>query len=179
MGAKKNCMLSEVIVQNAYALFAEKGIYPISLADIASSCQISKGTLYYYYPDRELLVLECAQRCVKCLNDNMISWLEGMSSDMTLRDVYIALSEIFAGESSDIKLLTALLNYNGEQVDELMHRTLSQWNIMLELAALRLNGEDSEKFTVQAPILIYTFIGAANLRAGSEARMDMIDRLLS
>lgn len=179
MGAKKNCMLSEAIVKTAYALFAEKGVYSISLADIASSCQISKGTLYYYYPDRELLVLECAQRCVKSLNDNIILWLEDMSSDMTLKDVYVALSEVFACESEDVKLLMNLLNYKGEQVSKLINQTLSQWNIMLEVAALRLHGGDSEKFTVQAPILIYTLIGAASLGADAKVRKDMVDRLLS
>ena len=47
MGARKNASVGEVAFEYAYGLFVDKGIDGASLADIALSCGISKGTLYY------------------------------------------------------------------------------------------------------------------------------------
>jgi TetR/AcrR family transcriptional regulator len=46
------------ILENARRLFAERGFAAVSINDIVSAAEISKPTLYYYYPDKESLYAE-------------------------------------------------------------------------------------------------------------------------
>ncbi len=43
------------ILQHARGLFARKGFSAVSIHDIVSAAEISKPTLYYYFPDKEQL----------------------------------------------------------------------------------------------------------------------------
>ena len=43
------------IMQHAKSLFAQKGFSAVSIQDIVAAAEISKPTLYYYFPDKEHL----------------------------------------------------------------------------------------------------------------------------
>ena len=43
----------EAILGKAAALFADKGFHAASMADLASSCSVSKALLYHYFPSKE------------------------------------------------------------------------------------------------------------------------------
>ena len=47
----------EEIVQNASALFAEKGYYGVGLKELLDSCGVPKGSFYYYFPNGKIDLL--------------------------------------------------------------------------------------------------------------------------
>ena len=57
---KQNTNMKQNILTCATKLIAEKGIKNTSLADIAKSVGISKGTLYYHYSSKDDLICEIA-----------------------------------------------------------------------------------------------------------------------
>lgn len=52
----------EEIIAAAASLFADQGVQETSLGQIAERAQVAKGTLYYYYPSKELLALDVFER---------------------------------------------------------------------------------------------------------------------
>jgi len=45
------------IMQNAYQLFAQHGIAPVTMPEIADASQVSRATLYRYFPSKAELVI--------------------------------------------------------------------------------------------------------------------------
>lgn len=68
----------EEIVQNAAALFARKGYYGVGLKEILDSCNVPKGSFYYYFPNGKIDLLNqvleyCYQRMVFGIKKNYFS----------------------------------------------------------------------------------------------------------
>ena len=179
MGARKNCMIDEVVVEYAYSIFADKGAANASLADIAAACGISKGTLYYYYPNREKLLAVCAENCVKYMGDAILCWAESLSPEAEIAAVYTDLADIFSCDRADVKLMLSLFRYENEEIQKLMAEALSQRRIMIEVGALRLGRRYSERFAALASTILYTLIGAAATGAERERTLAALGQLLS
>ena len=48
----------ELILQKASVLFAEKGYYGLGLSELLKSCEIPKGSFYYYFPDGKIQLIQ-------------------------------------------------------------------------------------------------------------------------
>ena len=59
----------EAILATAAQLFTQQGVHGTSLGDIAAAADLSKGTLYYYYPAKEELVLTIGEGCLSHFTD--------------------------------------------------------------------------------------------------------------
>lgn len=57
----------EAILEQATAIFAQRGFPNTDVQDIADSLKISKGTVYRYFPSKERLFLAAVERGVKQL----------------------------------------------------------------------------------------------------------------
>ena len=55
---------SELILEGAIKRFAHFGINKTSMAEIAEDLSLSKPALYYYYPDKQSLILAVAERLI-------------------------------------------------------------------------------------------------------------------
>lgn len=55
---------SELILEGAIKRFAHFGINKTSMAEIAEDLSLSKPALYYYYPDKQSLILAVAERII-------------------------------------------------------------------------------------------------------------------
>ncbi len=76
------------IIQAAQALFAEKGIGPVSITEIAERAQVSRVTLFKYYGDKDNLVRQAMQSWVETL----IAEYEGIvSGDGAFEEKLLAL----------------------------------------------------------------------------------------
>ncbi|MBU0992814.1 MAG: TetR family transcriptional regulator [Proteobacteria bacterium] len=59
------------IVETAFQVFKEKGYSETTINDIVLKARVGKGTFYQYYQNKEDLFLECADRIVSDLRDEM------------------------------------------------------------------------------------------------------------
>jgi AcrR family transcriptional regulator len=66
----------ERILSTAARLIKEKGVSRISLADIAAAVDISKGTLYYYYPSKDDLIFDIAEESMNHMTRKILGWVE-------------------------------------------------------------------------------------------------------
>ena len=65
----------------AEKLILEKGANDFSLADLASTMGISKGTLYYHYPTKDDLILDIIEEHMGQLSADYVDWFERHKND--------------------------------------------------------------------------------------------------
>lgn len=78
---KSNGSNREIILNVARELISEKGVKQTSLADVAREAEISKGTLFYHFPSKSLLIYEIVERHFEELTESMISRLSQLEKD--------------------------------------------------------------------------------------------------
>jgi AcrR family transcriptional regulator len=83
---------SKYILTQAQTLFTEKGFSAVSINDIVSAAEISKPTLYYYFPDKETLyaavLVDIIDKASGCLADIL-------EQPLPMREKLIALTDAF------------------------------------------------------------------------------------
>ena len=52
----------ELILQNSFILFLERGVKEVSLNEIVKECKVSKGAFYHHYKSKEELYIEVLNR---------------------------------------------------------------------------------------------------------------------
>lgn len=80
------------IQQHAQKLFAEKGFFAVSINDVVAAAQVSKPTLYYYFPDKENLYSAVLTDIIEHAGSYFSSTL---TQPLPLREKLIALTEGF------------------------------------------------------------------------------------
>ncbi len=70
-GDKKN-----KIIQAATSLFSEKGVRQTSVSQIAKQAGIGKGTIYYYYPTKTDILLDCYMRHITQKRSEAVNLIE-------------------------------------------------------------------------------------------------------
>ena len=129
------------ILQAATGLFAQNGIGAASLSDIAAAAHMSKGTLYYYYPSKELLVLDIARAHLNRTTDQIYGWLETLDRDGYEEESLLSLLEYLLSDTEAMRLNVVLkteaaLGLTG--LNELFEHAYREWTLMLEVGALKM-----------------------------------------
>lgn len=57
---RKRLKLKQLIVDSARTLFSERGYGAVHIEEIAASCEVSKPTLYKYFPGKQSIAVEIA-----------------------------------------------------------------------------------------------------------------------
>jgi len=70
------------ILEAATKLFIEQGSQQTSLADIARSLQISKGTLYYYYSTKADLIFDVTDLYMQELTEGLLEWAKSLDKEL-------------------------------------------------------------------------------------------------
>lgn len=83
---------ASLILAQAGTLFAERGFSAVSINDIVAAAEVSKPTLYYYFPDKEALY---SAVLVEIIGKAGASFQETLSRSMPLREKLVALTEKF------------------------------------------------------------------------------------
>lgn len=178
MGARKNIPVGAIALEYACELFSSLGVDGTSLADIAKACEISKGTLYYYYQSKDALVCACAESCIRNLGDRIFDWMNALSKDAEAEVVCHGLAEAFLGTPADIRLLLAIFNCSCEAAREMARCAQDEWKVMIEVAALRIKCGASEKLTGISAAVLPLMLGFAVTGDGVDTAAALLESML-
>ncbi|MEG1312507.1 MAG: TetR/AcrR family transcriptional regulator [Romboutsia sp.] len=78
---KTNNTMKQTILLSATELITKNGIKNTSLADIAKSVGISKGTLYYHYASKDDLICDIADAHLKIITGAVLNCVQNVQTD--------------------------------------------------------------------------------------------------
>ncbi|MBU9734908.1 TetR/AcrR family transcriptional regulator [Diplocloster agilis] len=84
MAAPRKENVKELILDSAESLLENKKTTDISLAEIARTAGVSKGTLYYHYKNKNEVFLDLTNRYLEEQWNNLIAWTTDESKDTSL-----------------------------------------------------------------------------------------------
>lgn len=84
MAAPRNENIREKILSAAEDLLASEKMSDISLADIAKEAGVSKGTLYYYYKNKNDLIFDITDKYLDQQLQDLLTWTEDASKDTSM-----------------------------------------------------------------------------------------------
>ncbi|HRT68863.1 MAG TPA: TetR/AcrR family transcriptional regulator [Bacilli bacterium] len=84
MAKKMKIDMRNEILKSVESLISVPGVNSISLKDIAKTCNISKGTLYYYYKTKDEIIFDVIVKHVQELHTEYLDWIERHQHDLTI-----------------------------------------------------------------------------------------------
>lgn len=145
----------ELILQKASVLFAEKGYYGLGLSELLKSCEIPKGSFYYYFPDGKIQliqeVLEYSYRRMEYgITHRMLICPTALASFERMID---RLADGFEQKHSFSSLLMSMIAiesvYLDARVQATCERIYREWQ-QLYIGFLMQHGFDEEESVVKA-----------------------------
>lgn len=137
------------ILNTATELVTQYGVRNTSLADIAKEAKISKGTLYYYYPSKEILISDIADYHLGCMTDILFTWIDEVSRDSELEAPALRLIDRFLDDEICVKRHVVLLSeaaLGNVPVQKKFTAKYREWAVMLEVGALKMPPKQGEAF---------------------------------
>lgn len=156
----------EAILATAAQLFTQQGVHGTSLGDIAAAADLSKGTLYYYYPAKEELVLTIGEGCLSRFTDRILAWVDGLRREEPLRPALLRLMQALEADEPNMRLYLVLLTEcmtGNESLQALMQRHTREWVVLLEMGALKLQSRP-QVLGEQAALFFTLFAGSMQQR---------------
>lgn len=100
-----------LITQYAKELILERGVEAVSMQDIAQKAELSKATLYLYFPSKEAIFEQMFNEAVEYFCEYVDPKLDAATSGIdAIRAIWMSYIEIF-GFSQDIFVMFGLKNY--------------------------------------------------------------------
>jgi len=84
LAAPHNDNIREKILSGATKLLHERSFNDISIADIAKSSGVSKGSVYYYYNSKDELLYDIADRYLDRAYSDLMVWVDDENKDTSL-----------------------------------------------------------------------------------------------
>ncbi|MEG1069871.1 MAG: TetR/AcrR family transcriptional regulator [Ruthenibacterium sp.] len=81
MAAPRNANIKQTILKSTAALLQTTSFEAITLAGIAKEAGISKGTLYYYYRNKDDILLDICEQEITALANAFTVWIENKEKD--------------------------------------------------------------------------------------------------
>ena len=155
------------ILAAASTLFASDGVKGASLGDIAKDVGISKGTLYYYYPNKQDLVDAIAERTLHEIGDRIFAWVDTVNRD---EDPTVALENLCDALLGERELLRVFIAVNssaesGSELEWMLDHALGEWNVMLEVGILRMQPAVAERMKRVLAAILPFMCGLAAMNA--------------
>ena len=88
------------IISAASELMINTDARSTSLAEIAKALKMSKGTLYYYYPSKEHLIIDVAENCLNDITSRIFTWIDELGQENATKDSLKKLVEIMIGDQT-------------------------------------------------------------------------------
>lgn len=162
---KRQSLRKARIVDAAGRLLVERGLEALSLTAIAEAADISKGTLYYYYPSKESLVFDIAEKHVGDITDFIFDLIESGESETKPEDlIYLLLSKHKDNHIRmrlHLNLVYQAMNGNDE-VKKRYQQTYAYWHARALEALLRIFPRHEDPETLAH--LLITIIDGLNVQ---------------
>lgn len=84
MAAPRKDNVKDLILTTTERLLEHKKLSDISLAEIAREAEISKGTLYYHYKNKNDILFDITDKYLEQQYEDLIIWTEDASKDTSL-----------------------------------------------------------------------------------------------
>ena len=167
MAAPRNDNIKQKILDAATRLLLTTAFDSITLAVIARAASISKGTLYYYYNNKDDILFDITDRYLDTLMNDLLAWVDTPAKDTRLpRLVRYVLQRGAAPECGNLRLYLIGAGVSGHE--ELRSRYVERYTVfhatLSARIAQRVPGADAAYltwllFTVMDGILVQTQLG--------------------
>jgi len=135
----------DIVLETATRLFIKEGYKNISMADVAKACNVTKATIYYYYPTKGDLYTSAL---LEMMNQIKLSILQILKESISFKDRLEKLVEIHLSATVDIDMKNfmreATINLSESQLKEVqasennMYKTIEQaMQLEMELGTIR------------------------------------------
>lgn len=84
MAAPRNENVKSMILDAAAQLLRRTDFETLSLAEIARAAGVSKGTVYYYYSNKDDILFDVADRYLTALLEELVVWVDNGAKDTSL-----------------------------------------------------------------------------------------------
>lgn len=84
MAAPRNIDIRRLILDTTAQLLESASFNDVTLARIANAAHISKGTLYYYYSNKEDILFDITDRYLDTLAGDLLEWVDNKDKDTSL-----------------------------------------------------------------------------------------------
>lgn len=150
MAAPRNTDIKNQILNATATLLQNSAFDTITLANIAQSAHISKGTLYYYYSNKDDILFDIADRYLDVLATDLLTWVDNEQKDTSLpRLIKYVLERGTAREFGNLRLYLIGAGVSGH--DALRVRYIERYErfheILTQKIAARSTGVDAAYFT--------------------------------
>lgn len=122
-------------------LLTQKNVQGTSFADIAKAVNLSKGTLYYYFPSKEDLVLQVCENYLKEISQQLFEWLGKIEDFRTPQVALQAFLHVFTQNVDRAKLHISLMNeaaFGNERLLKRWKEKYAEWKTLAEVGLARL-----------------------------------------
>ena len=131
----------EFILLKTMELLTQNSVQATSFADIAKAVNLSKGTLYYYFPSKEDLVLQVCENYFKEISQQLFEWLGHMESFKRPQAALQELIGIFTKSQDRAKLHISLMKeeeFGNQRLLKRWREKYAEWQTLAEVGLARL-----------------------------------------
>jgi len=141
--------LKECILTTALELMSRKGVNRTTLGDIAGQCEISRGTLYYYYKSKDDLILDINEWNMGKLTRGLLGLLDKyIEEGRSFSEIMIEVFKTISGAETRGRMHLYLINEAISKSPGLLERlrqSYYQWFEILEKAFIKILPADCDR----------------------------------
>jgi AcrR family transcriptional regulator len=140
----------QTILATTSKLFCDNGINATSFSDLSRAVKLSKGTIYYYYPSKDHLILEVTDYHLSQVTDSIIAWIENISENITLESAVLLLLQSIFDTVDKCRLHICLLNYaimGNDIIKNLFKEKAAQWQTMVKVGFVKTGHPNPKQVT--------------------------------
>lgn len=157
----KSAQTRERILDAAGKLIIEKGGIDFQMSEVADRCDMSKGALYYYFPDRDAIVEEIFSAVI----DEFATQLESAvatsrSAEEALRSLIRAYGELVQAGGLFVAAMATELLRGGTTVLPQLKKRFNRITNLVSVQIQRAQGEGLAREDVDADVAAVTICGA-------------------
>ncbi len=148
MAAPRKDDVKRIIIESTEKLLGQKALADISLAEIARTAGVSKGTLYYHYKSKDDILFDITDEYLKKQWEDLICWTEDKNKDTSLpRLVKYVVERNVASTGPRMHLIYAAMLGNEEIRQKLIRRYAEFEALISQKIAERTDTVPAEFFT--------------------------------
>ena len=149
------------IIATTSKLFCDKGINATSFTDLSRAVKLSKGTIYYYYPSKDHLILEVTEDHLSQVTDGIIAWIEKIDDKTPLEKAVLFLYHSVFDTLDKCRLHIGLLGHaimGNDIIKNQIKEKTAQWHTMVEVGFVKIGCTSPKKITLAVFIALDSII---------------------